>query len=303
MKDSPDDHVPLALKFPRLDGKPGEFELRDYRGNDPWVVQDRELALANWKILSGFLQLNQVRLAELGYQDFKAAVERDRALAKRGAGAARYLTQTARNLLMWLRAATTGEYSRKVAAADSKQSSFAGYSKAYELLSYFAEPTWHGWVDGTFTRAPMLLHHQTNMEKLAAILRQWDARSVLEFGCGSGINLALLRKVCELPASVELSGFEYPLNRAFTARATIEALDLDIRELFCADGMNLPCADGSYDVLYSHYVIEQLAGFEQRALSEMLRVARRGVVLFETALYRPTLNQRIYMAHCGYSKN
>jgi hypothetical protein len=37
-------------------------------------------------------------------------------------------------------------------------------------------------------------------------------------------------------------------------------------------------------------------------LSEMLRVARRGVVLFETGLHRPTLNQRIYMAHSGYSR-
>ena len=76
--------------------------------------------------------------------------------------------------------------------------------KAYELLSYFAEPSWHGWVDGKFTCAPMLLHHQTNMQKLAEIVRAWNANSLLEFGCGSGINLALLRKACELPSAVEL---------------------------------------------------------------------------------------------------
>ena len=46
-----------------------------------------------------------------------------------------------------------------------------------------------------------------------------------------------------------------------------------------------------------------MAGFEQRVLSEMLRVARRGVVLFETGLHRPTLNQRLYMRHSGYSRS
>jgi ubiquinone/menaquinone biosynthesis C-methylase UbiE len=66
--------------------------------------------------------------------------------------------------------------------------------------------------------------------------------------------------------------------------------------------VNLPLADGSFDVVFSHYVIEQMSGFEEMALNEMLRVSRMGVVMFETAVFKPTFNQWIYMKHSGYSR-
>lgn len=38
-------------------------------------------------------------------------------------------------------------------------------------------------------------------------------------------------------------------------------------------------------------------------MRNMLRVARKGVVCFETALVNPTWDQRLCMKHSGYSKN
>lgn len=289
--------------FPRLDGKEGTFDLYDFRPSEPWVVADRKLAEANWKILSGFMAVDKLRLSELGYDDLPTAVETAKQNAHRSSVGARHVAAMARNLHLLLTHKLSGRFSHKEAGSDSKHSSFNGYSRAYELVSYFAEPNWFGWLDGSFTRAPMLLHHLSNMERLAAVMKEWSVASALEFGCGSGVNLLLLQRLCGVPSHIQLSGFDYPINRILTARTTIEQYDLDITDLFCADGLHIPLADASFDLVYSHYVIEQLAGFEQIALKEMLRVARVGVVLFETALYKPTVDQRIFMAHSGYSRD
>lgn len=290
-------------RFPRLDGKAGTFDLYDFRPEQAWVVQDRALAEANWKIISGFMALDRLRLSELGYGDLPAAVATAKRIAKHALSASGYFLATGRNLQSLIRKKLSGRFSHKADGVDSRHSSFNGYSKAYELVSYFAESNWLGWLDGHFTRAPMLLHHLSNMERLADVIGKWGITTVLEFGCGSGINLLLLQRLCGIPANVQLSGFDYPINRILTARCTVEQYDLEVTDLFCADGLNIPLADESFDLVYSQYVIEQLKGFEEVALKEMLRVARVGVVLFETALYKPTIDQRMFMAHSGYSSD
>lgn len=289
--------------FPRLDERAGTFDLYDFRPDEPWVVQDRSLAEANWKILSGFMAMDRLRLRELGFHDLPLAVTEARRKARRAFPVARYALATSRNAQSLLRKKLSGRFSHKEDGLDSKHSSFRGYSKAYELVSYFAESNWLGWLDGHLTNAPMLLHHLTNMERLADIIVNCGATNALEFGCGSGINFLLLQRLCGIPANLQLSGFDYPINRVMTARSTIEQYDLEVTDLFCADGLDIPLADDSFDLVYSHYVIEQLKGLEESVLREMIRVARFGVVLFETALYRPTIDQRVFMAHSGYSSD
>ena len=149
----------------------------------------------------------------------------------------------------------------------------------------------------------MLLHHYRNMLTFMGWLARWGAHEVLEFGCGSGVNLLLLQKACEMGVGLELSGFDYSDARVLTTRATTEHFGLDIRNLFLGNGVSLPLKDNSFDVVFSHYVVEQMSGYEDEALNEMLRVARTGVVLFETAAFKPTLNQRVYMRHSGYSRD
>ena len=69
---------------------------------------------------------------------------------------------------------------------------------------------------------------------------------------------------------------------------------IECEDLFLANGLNVPLKENSYDIVFSHYVIEQMKGFEEKALDNMIRIARKGVVLFETAVYQPTINQYIY---------
>jgi len=282
------------------DGEPKETEpsrIYDFRIPSPDIQSDQSKYAIHNKNINQLSHTELDAISDLGYENIVAGLERD-ASHYRSASQLRYL---ATNLRQWLKWRLTGRNSGKNQAADSVASSLEAYGQWYELPSSFLKPEWVGWIGGHFGRAPVVVHHFRNMQKLAGLLNDFEAKEVLEVGCGSGINLMLLRNAGLIPPEVQLSGLEYPVARYLTAESTIQQHQLDVSNLFMADGRKLPLRDNSFDVVFSHYVIEQMKGFESEILSEMLRVARKGVVLFETALYNPTLNQRIYMSHSGYS--
>lgn len=278
------------------------FDVFDFRPDYEYVVNDRSRIDAQWKVMSGLLEFEADRLGALGFADLGAGL---RAAAEshtsRAHAWASYAERSLRNLEDFGHWLFAGRRSLKAASTDSASSSFAGYSRAYELISYFAEPSWFGWVAGKLTRGPMLLHHLRNMELLAELAMRRYSTKVLEVGCGSAVNLLLLQQLCGLSGSTRLSGFDYPVSRLLTARATVEHFGLNLDVLALADVRRMPFADASFDIVFSHYVIEQMAGMEEQVLGEMLRVSRSYVVMFETGLYRPTLDQRLFMRHSGYS--
>lgn len=288
--------------MPALNGKLPAFGLFDFRPDLDYIRGDRQHAEANWKIISGLAEFEEARLASLGFADLArgADIARYAGMTKKVLYGL-YFERTLRNCLDYAYWRLAGRLSGKAAGPDSVASSFMGYGRAYELISAFAEPSWLGWVDGRLVRAPVIIHHLRNMVALAATLREWEATTALEVGCGSGINLLLLRQLCSPGEQTRLSGFDYAIARVLTARATVEHFGIDVQNLFLADARNIPVADGSFDVVFSQYVVEQMAGMEEKVLDEMLRVSRKGVVMFESGLYRPTFNQRLFMRHSGYS--
>jgi SAM-dependent methyltransferase len=171
---------------------------------------------------------------------------------------ANYLDQSVRNVAAYARWLTSNRSSRKVDNEDSVASSWLGYSQTYELISSFANPNWLGWCDGRLRKAPVILHHYRNMLRLEGLLQEWGAKDVLEFGSGFGVNLLLLQKMCSQDNQLSLSGFDYSDARVLTSRATVEHFGLNIRNLFLANGLTLPIQDNSFDVVFSHYVIEQM---------------------------------------------
>ena len=278
------------------------FDLYDFREDSEWMLQDRRDFESHKKVIEGLLAFEGRRLGDKGYGDLRAGLQRDlQAKQRRAVVYAIYLERSIKNAVNYLRWKYTKKFSLKVDNEDSITSSWLGYSQAYELISSFVSPTWFGWCDGKLRKAPVILHHLQNMLILMTWLEKWDAKEILEFGSGSGVNLLLLQRICEGGQDLSLSGFDYSDARVLTARATIEHFGLNIRNLFLANGLSLPFQNGSFDVVFSHYVIEQMKGYEERALDEMLRVSRKGVIMFESATLNPTFDQRIFMKHSGYS--
>lgn len=125
--------------------------------------------------------------------------------------------------------------------------------------------------------------------------------SVMEVGSGEATTLAgLLAALPQRPASA--LGFDISWSRCAHGRSWLKRMTQDA-DLFVADLFHIPLADNSVDVVYTSHSLEPNGGRETPALRELLRVARRAVVLIEPIYELAGTEARNRMAHHGYVRN
>lgn len=145
-------------------------------------------------------------------------------------------------------------------------------------------------VDGQLAVAPGEVVREQYCDLLADVFRRHGVTSILESGAGDGNNLPLLKH--RLPEAT-LHGIDIsPKRMEFAASYPLH------RELgltfSVASATDLPFEDNSFDAVYSMYCLEHLPlGFED-AIREMVRVARKCVVLVEPIPEHRGLAQKIY---------
>ncbi|MBV5287136.1 MAG: methyltransferase domain-containing protein [Methyloversatilis discipulorum] len=125
--------------------------------------------------------------------------------------------------------------------------------------------------------------------------------SVMEVGSGEATTLAgLLEALPQHPGAA--LGFDISWSRCAHGRGWLRH-KAQHAELFVADLFHIPLADASVDVVYTSHSLEPNGGREQAALQELLRVARRAVVLVEPIYELAGPDARERMAHHGYVRN
>ena len=115
---------------------------------------------------------------------------------------------------------------------------------------------------------------QYHFEKLHHLVRLVDfnayrGKRVLEVGCGAGTDLVRFAKGGAIVTGVDLSSSAIALARENFEQ---QGLSADLRE---ADGERLPFADGSFDLVYAHGVIQYTPDTE-RIVEECRRVLTPG---------------------------
>jgi SAM-dependent methyltransferase len=115
---------------------------------------------------------------------------------------------------------------------------------------------------------------QYHFEKLHHLLRLVDfdgyrGRSVLEVGCGAGVDLARFAKGGASVTGVDLSSSAIDLARANLSQ---QGLTADLR---IADGEQLPFGDASFDFVFAHGVVQYTAN-PRRLIDEVRRVLKPG---------------------------
>ncbi len=115
---------------------------------------------------------------------------------------------------------------------------------------------------------------QYHFEKLHHLLRLVDfdgyrGRSVLEVGCGAGVDLARFARGGATATGVDLSSSAIDLARA---NLSLQGLTADLR---VADGEQLPFPDASFDFVFAHGVVQYTAK-PQRLIDEVRRVLKPG---------------------------
>lgn len=125
--------------------------------------------------------------------------------------------------------------------------------------------------------------------------------SLLEAGCGEATTLAgVLRHMQAQPARV--LGFDLSWSRIRQAR--LFARGAGVRaELFVAAMEHIPLPDNACDLVLTSHAVEPNLGRERAILSELYRVARRHVALFEPCYELAVPEQREHMERNRYCRN
>jgi SAM-dependent methyltransferase len=137
-------------------------------------------------------------------------------------------------------------------------------------------------------------------EQLADILNAFvePSCSLLEVGCGEATTLSgVLDNLVDY--HIDAFGFDISWSRIAHGLAWLAENSASAR-LFVADLFEIPLADNSVDVVYTSHSIEPNGGREREAISELLRVSRRGVVLIEPIYELADEPARRRMEHHGY---
>jgi ubiquinone/menaquinone biosynthesis C-methylase UbiE len=130
-----------------------------------------------------------------------------------------------------------------------------------------------------------------------------DGMTVLEVGAGETTTIHNLINSLA-PLKVRWSGLELSWSRiAEGKRWALEHGTLDqFDHLVAASAVDIPFSDGSFDVVFTNGCVEQIRYNTERALSEILRVARRLVVLYEPTYELGDKHQRLYLEGSQYCR-
>ena len=109
------------------------------------------------------------------------------------------------------------------------------------------------------------LHHLLRLVDFSA----WAKRDVLDVGCGAGVELVRFARAGARTTGVDVADQAIALSRENLAHQGLTA------RLAVADGEALPFADGVFDFVYAHGVV-QYAADDRRLVAECHRVLRTG---------------------------
>jgi ubiquinone/menaquinone biosynthesis C-methylase UbiE len=134
---------------------------------------------------------------------------------------------------------------------------------------------------------------------LAEIITELAPDSLLEAGIGEATSLVpILRHLESRPTHV--LGFDLSLSRLLFARRHLTENGNDQTVLFAGALDRIPLESASVDVVLTIHAVEPNHGFEDAILTELLRVARRHLVLVEPSYEFASAQARRRMERLGY---
>lgn len=162
---------------------------------------------------------------------------------------------------------------------------------------------------GSYTR--IALENPARLERTAHEINELSSSLLADYDrildCGAGELTTLSALSTHLPQQCQLLACDLSLSRLRVGRRFAERMmrgDLaKSLRLFVADMGRLPLADNSVDVVFTSHALEPNHGSEEQLLKELLRVARRRLLLFEPSWEHADQAARDRMAQHGYVRD
>ena len=131
------------------------------------------------------------------------------------------------------------------------------------------------------------------------VLSKLDFESLLEVGAG---ELTTIESIyANYSENIKIMyGIDLSLNRMLHGLIEFKKRHDILPVISKANALQLPFQDCSFDLVYSRHALEQMQGIYKIALSEMIRVSRRFVVLFEPSFEKGNFTQKVKMIRNDY---
>ncbi len=139
-------------------------------------------------------------------------------------------------------------------------------------------------------------------QQLAEILKNYSSQdsSILEVGCGECTSMSSMLKYINNPTQ-DILGFDISWSRIYEGKKLLG--DAFQKNLFVGDLFSIPLKDNSVNIVYSSHSLEPNGGKEEKAIKELLRVAKEKVILIEPIYELASDKQKDRMKYHGYVQN
>jgi ubiquinone/menaquinone biosynthesis C-methylase UbiE/uncharacterized protein YbaR (Trm112 family) len=125
-----------------------------------------------------------------------------------------------------------------------------------------------------------------------------NVTSILEAGIGEGNCIGELLN--HFNDDIESAGFDISWSRVAYARAWLGKKKHVNSKLFTGDLLNIPCAENSFDIVYTLHAVEPNKGNEEEIIRELYRVARKYLILMEPSYELANDEAKKRMEALGY---
>lgn len=107
----------------------------------------------------------------------------------------------------------------------------------------------------------------------------YDLKSIIEVGAG---ELTLLFPVVQKSKKINfVSGLDLSYERVKSGKAFFEKNNIRADHYIACDASNLPYADNSFDMVYTHYCLEQVPFLAKKIIDEMIRISSKYIIIME----------------------
>ena len=131
------------------------------------------------------------------------------------------------------------------------------------------------------------------------VLSELSFESLLEVGAGELTTIESIYSHYSQNINT-MYGIDLSLNRMLHGLVEFRKRHDFVPTISKANALQLPFQDSSFDLVYSRHALEQMQGIYKIALSEMIRVSRKYIVLFEPSFEKGNLTQKVKMIRNDY---
>lgn len=171
-------------------------------------------------------------------------------------------------------------------------------SGLYIKDNYYSSTMRYSVVNGEVKNISSIDNMREIRSEIRTILSELKFQNVLEVGVGELTTIEDIYK--SFGPDLDCYGIDLSLNRIKHGLDEYKNRHDKLPTVAKANALSLPFADNSFDLVITRHTLEQMPKIYKEALSEIFRVSRNHVVLFEPSFEMGSFAQKLKMLNTDY---